>query len=106
MAGLRMRRLRGMEILFRGGQVKQFSESCYIVRSQQGNGSYRVRRRGETWLCECPDYEKRKAYCKHIFAVILLLELPNAVAANSGLLTSSAWPDHRTLGLARRGMIP
>jgi len=98
MAGLRMRRLRGMEILFRGGQVKQFSESCYIVCSQHGNGAYRVRRRDETWLCECPDYEKRKAYCKHIFAVILLLGLPQTLASNSEVLASSHGPIHRTLG--------
>ena len=98
MAGSRMRRLRGMEILFRGGQVRQFSESRYMVYSQHGNGAYSVRRRGEMWICECPDYEKRKAHCKHIFAVILLLGLPQTLASNSEVLTSSRGPVHRTLG--------
>ena len=87
-----------MEILFRGGQVRQFSESCYVVCSQHGSGAYSVRRRGETWLCECPDYEKRKAHCKHIFAVILLLGLPQTLASNSDVLASSRGPIHRTLG--------
>ena len=87
-----------MEILFRGGQVKQLSESRYVVYSQHGNGAYRVRRRAETWLCECPDYEKRKAHCKHIFAVILLLGLPQTLASNSDVLASSRGPVHRALG--------
>jgi hypothetical protein len=42
MAGARMRQLRGMEIVTRGGQVKSIPESRYLVRSQNGPGWYRV----------------------------------------------------------------
>ena len=100
MAGLRMRRLRGMEILFRGGQIRQSSKSCYVVRSQSSNGSYMVRRRGETWICECPDYLKRRAACKHVFAVILLLGLPQTLASNSELPPSPGGPVNPVSGPA------
>ena len=59
----------------RGLAIANFSESFirpdefgYKVTSQSGNGVYLVNfDRGD--YCTCPDYEKRKAACKHIYSV-------------------------------------
>ena len=40
----------------------------YKVPSQSGNGSYVVSADGEPF-CTCPDFEKRQARCKHVYAV-------------------------------------
>lgn len=40
----------------------------YKVPSQSGNGSYVVSP-GATPYCSCPDFERRQAACKHVYAV-------------------------------------
>ena len=82
MAGQRMRQLRGMEIVARGGQVRCVSDSEYLVRSQSTDTWYRVRRRKGRWLCECTDYLKKRKPCKHAHAVTFLLRLPEVLLAN------------------------
>ena len=82
MAGQRMRQLRGMEIVARGGCLKRAAESRYSVHSQNGNGWYTVERKIDKWMCTCPDYEKRSKPCKHIYAVIFLLRLPQILLGN------------------------
>ena len=77
-----MRRLRGLEIVARGGQVKRIIDSEYSVHSQQGNGRYKVEWKNSRWVCECPDYVKRRQPCKHIHAVIFLLRLPEVMSAD------------------------
>src|SRR5208283_693429 len=39
------------------------------VRSQSGNGEYRVSQTFNGWVCSCPDNTYRAWTCKHIFAV-------------------------------------
>jgi len=82
MAGQRMRQLRGMEIVARGGNIRRVSESHYLVRSQNGNGWYKVQWRNTRWICDCPDYEKRREACKHVYAVTFLLKLPHILLTN------------------------
>lgn len=45
------------------------SGRAWIVPSQAGTGTYTVNPYGDEPTCSCPDYEKRHARCKHIFAV-------------------------------------
>ena len=82
MAGQRMRELRGMEIAARGGCLRRATESRYLVRSQSGNGWYTVEWKTEKWVCACPDYERRNKPCKHIYAVVFVLRLPQILLAN------------------------
>jgi uncharacterized Zn finger protein len=78
-----MRQLRGMEIVSRGAQIQQLSSSRYLVKSQKNpDQSYRVAHTIDGPFCSCPDYLKRKLPCKHIFAVMFLLNLPNILQAN------------------------
>ncbi len=64
----------------RGLAIANFSESFirpdelgYKVTSQSGNGVYLVNfDRGD--YCTCPDYEKRKLPCKHIYSVKAFLQ--------------------------------
>ena len=41
----------------------------WLVPSQGGAGQYTVIHDPDAPRCTCPDYEKRQAKCKHIFAV-------------------------------------
>lgn len=88
MAGQRMRKLRGMEIVARGGQIRRVANSLFIVQSQVGNGWYEVRWKGH-WVCNCPDYLKRGVPCKHIYAVVFLSRLPEILLTNAKELSRS-----------------
>jgi len=107
MAGARMRQLRGMEIVSKGGQVRRITDVEYLVRSQHTRACYKVQCEGDSWLCECPDYEKRNTSCKHIYAVIFLLRLPSIILSNAVPLSSELAEKQRIRGdFAREGMIP
>ncbi|MCK5473891.1 MAG: transposase [Candidatus Aenigmarchaeota archaeon] len=45
------------------------TDNGWKVPSQYGNGTYTVISNGFEAKCNCPDHEKRKCKCKHIFAV-------------------------------------
>jgi len=95
-----MRRLRGLEILARGGQISIVGESCYLVRSQKGNGTYKVEWKNQEWTCECPDFSKRGIACKHIFAVTFLKTLPHLLSINP--VPPCLMPPTVTVALQRR----
>jgi hypothetical protein len=78
-----MRRLRAMEIVARGGQVKRLADSRYMVRSQHRDAWYKVECKDGNWSCECPDQLERRKECKHIFAVLFILKLPQIVSDNA-----------------------
>jgi transposase len=46
----------------------------WSVPSQTLNGRYMVVRDGDSYRCECPDYELRRSTCKHGFAVEFYLK--------------------------------
>jgi len=73
------RELRGLEILGKGDQIKRIDPDTYKVKSQNGNGSYLVVRKGKEWTCECPDHKYRQVVCKHIYAVYFSLNLRQRV---------------------------
>jgi transposase-like protein/predicted RNA-binding Zn-ribbon protein involved in translation (DUF1610 family) len=82
LAGERMRLLRGLEIVIKGGQIRRVDSSTYLVKSQSGSGWYRVKWSKKKWICNCPDYRKREYECKHINAVTFLLRLPHILTMN------------------------
>ncbi len=41
----------------------------YRVRSENGNGSYKVILMNGVWTCDCPSYLELQAPCKHVWAV-------------------------------------
>jgi transposase len=45
------------------------NNGTWIVPSQSGPGSYKVKADEKNPRCSCPDYELRKERCKHIYAV-------------------------------------
>ena len=59
----------------------------YKVPSQSGNGAYIVNVDNEA-LCSCPDFEKRAAPCKHIYAV-WMVEM-RRVTPDGGVVKSRA----------------
>ena len=62
---------RGQAIAEKSGQIWRHSDSVYRVKSQSGNGFYRVERNELGWKCSCPDHQTRGVECKHIIAVKL-----------------------------------
>jgi len=73
---------RGKAIAEKNGQIWRYSNGVYRVKSQSGNGSYRVEKNGLGWKCSCPDHQTRGVECKHIIAVKLSFEMRNQVQAN------------------------
>jgi transposase-like protein len=87
------RKIRGLAILARGNQIKRLDRTTYRVKSQNGNGSYLVIKDGKEWRCECPDYQFRKAECKHIHAVRFSQELRDKVTSENLELGIEERPD-------------
>ncbi len=50
-------------------EVRRVDENEYAVKSQSGNGEYKVRATELGWTCSCPDATYRQDKCKHIYAV-------------------------------------
>ena len=65
------RQQRGMAIAALTPVVK--NKLGYKVPSQSGNGSYVVSMDGKPF-CTCPDFEKRQASCKHVYAVEFIIQ--------------------------------
>ncbi|MBI4362264.1 MAG: DDE-type integrase/transposase/recombinase [Euryarchaeota archaeon] len=66
------RALRGLAILSKGDTVTTINDAEYRVKSQTGEGEYRVWRdpKNLNWNCTCPDFKKQATTCKHAFAVL------------------------------------
>ena len=62
------RKERGAEIVKAGG-LRQRSEHLWLVPSQSHGGTWVVDYEDGKPTCTCPDFEKRAAFCKHIFAI-------------------------------------
>jgi transposase-like protein len=60
---------RGQAIAQKDGQIKRVDDQTYDVKSQSGNGVYKVTLTEIGWKCSCPDHQTRGLECKHIIAV-------------------------------------
>jgi hypothetical protein len=58
-----LRETKGSAIAALGNQVKRIDARTYRVKSQNGNGRYLVRRDGQEWKCNCPDFTCRNVKC-------------------------------------------
>jgi len=66
------RMTRGLQILESGKTIVENADGSFAVPSQTSNATYEVRLLGQTWVCNCPDFQYRPVEaCKHIFAVRL-----------------------------------
>jgi transposase-like protein len=76
-----LRQVKGQAIAEAPNQVKRIFENLYEVKSQSGNGEYKVERTLVGWSCNCPDHVYRGVKCKHIWAVELSFNLRRHVCA-------------------------
>ncbi len=86
MADARMRMLRGLEIVAKGGQISRvnnMNNKLFLVKSQSTDIRYKVEWVANKWSCNCPDYTKNAKPCKHVYAVIFLSKLPQIILANA-----------------------
>ena len=77
---------RGQAIAQGNGQVRRIDANHYAVRSQSRHGEYIVSRKGDEWICECPDNHWRHTICKHIFAVDFSIQLRKKVLAKGQVI--------------------
>ena len=63
------RKVRGLAIVAQADTIIRINSKTYSVKSQSGNGWYRVVKENGEWRCECPDFVNRGVICKHSFAV-------------------------------------
>ncbi len=75
------REMRGQVIASVNGHVERVNESSYVVKSQSGNGSYKVLSTAKGWACSCPDFTHREVKCKHVWAVEFSLVVRREVEA-------------------------
>ncbi|MGH2637681.1 MAG: SWIM zinc finger family protein, partial [Rhabdochlamydiaceae bacterium] len=61
------------------GNIRRVSESIYRVKSQSGNGEYRLIFAETGWICNCPDSQFRRIKCKHSWAVEISQKLREKV---------------------------
>ena len=76
---------RALAIYAKGNQIKRLDGSTYKVKSQSGNGWYLVTKKGEEWVCGCPDHQFRgeRPLCKHIHSVLFSLTLRDSIITSS-----------------------
>ena len=55
-------------------QLIRKPNNTWIVPSQSGPNKYTVNPDPESPVCGCPDFENRRARCKHIYAVEIVLK--------------------------------
>jgi len=93
------RRILGLEIASRPGTIEKTPEGDWSVPSQTTFGRYCVRiRDGRAW-CTCPDFQTRHnvqsaTNCKHIFAVMALLDPPAVQKAAVGGSARTHYDQH------------
>ena len=63
------RQKRGQVIATAKRSINRYNESRYLVKSQSGNGKYKVILTKLGCTCSCPDHKFRGVKCKHIYAV-------------------------------------
>jgi Transposase DDE domain/SWIM zinc finger len=72
-----IRRQRGLAIATLCNIRPEGKDNRYRVPSQTGDGHYLVcidRRKGPDWRCDCRDFESRDKPCKHVYAVLAVIE--------------------------------
>lgn len=78
------RAIRGYSILAKGDTPRLVDQETFLVPSQSSGKKYKVSHES-SWVCECPDFQKRKLKCKHIYSVEFLLKLRNRLDSESTL---------------------
>ena len=87
------RELRGLGIVFKGGQIRRVTDGSFVAKSSSGVRPYDLRWTGHLWICSCPDFVKHNDLCKHLHALRFSLALPFIIATNSGLIAGEEVSD-------------
>jgi SWIM zinc finger len=79
------RQQRGMELV-NNPNIRQ-KGNLWLVPSQSGKGEYSVNLEAEIPHCTCRDHEFRRAACKHIYAVQIVIERTQTTVIENGKTT-------------------
>lgn len=94
---MQSRQAKGLEISARASITQQ--NGVWSVPSQHSRKRYTVRYDSELKTCNCPDYEKRKLPCKHVYAVAALVSpqlfvQPPKTVRQQGLTYKQSWREY------------
>ena len=98
MNGMDDRVMRGKLIALHPEAIEKIADDTWTVPSQTGVGRYRVWTNGVDARCDCKDYDRRQAPCKHIFSVIelRLKEAGQSLSTNGEKKVRKQYPQHPT----------
>lgn len=65
---------KGIELIAKG-HVIPINSSNFKIKSENQTGNYLVSWKKKLWECSCPDFQKNKKKCKHIYAILYYLSL-------------------------------
>lgn len=82
---MNLRETKGQRIADGAKIIKQ--DGLYLVPSQSGHGKYKVNPEKQT--CSCPDYDIRRAKCKHIYAVEVTIQRTQTSETTNGVTTTT-----------------
>lgn len=68
-ATINLRELKGKVIATAKRSIKRYNDYRYLVKSQSGNGKYKVVLTKLGWTFSCPNHKFRGVKCRHIYAV-------------------------------------
>ena len=92
----------GIEI-FRKGLVVPINQGEFQVRSSTRASPYLVKWAGQRWSCGCRDFEKTRQRCKHIYAVVHLIQTRRVVMALRPEPEEVKCPECGSTGFKKRG---
>lgn len=96
------RKVRGLAIVAQMDTINRIDNKTYSVKSQSGNGWYRVTKENGGWKCECLDHANRSVVCKHIFAINYSTILRDS-ALSQNISQPIETPDPRSLACKKCG---
>jgi SWIM zinc finger len=92
-------------------QLVRKPNNTWIVPSQSGAKTYTVNPDPESLFCDCPDFEYRRARCKHVLAVEIVLKREIVTVGNTQTVTETLtvkqkytqdWPSYNKHRQTRR----
>ena len=77
---------RGNDIVKMKNQIRELDRFQYRVKSQSNCEEYEVISTELGWICSCSDHKFRGVICKHIYAILCIVNREQAEACNQDVI--------------------
>ncbi len=101
-----LRMLKARKMLERGVSIQHFlAGDYYHVESESNTGTYHMVKHGsKNWYCDCLDHKYNHGNCKHIWAVILLIDKKAKEIKTLNPIENVECPQCHSLNIKKDGM--